>query len=210
MFDRKQKLAMIAGSASLLAGTMVGPIPVAHGAQDWTLRTTTVPRDSHCAIAGPERKLRKLGPVDVDTNSPAADTMFRDFKRVVGRPEEVDQIREGGLTASYLGGHAGRFAFVSFGDVERPGQLQLQYATLTGRRWVTGKGVRVGSTLTRIKQRYGNQAYKVPDPLRKGTWWRLAGHCGYPLVDGPVNVIEARITGGRVSALMVWIGAAGD
>jgi hypothetical protein len=210
MVDKKRKVAVASASVSLLVGTMIGSTPPGQAAQDWTVKTVTVPKDSHCTIPGRERELRKLGPANVRTGSPSADTTFRDFKLAVGRPEEVDKLGGAGVTASYLGGHAGRFVFVSFGEVASRGDLKLQYGTLTGRRWVTEKGIRVGSTLARIKERYGKQAWQVEDPPRKGIWWRLAGHCGHPLFDGEIDVIEARIVNGRVSAFYVWVGAAGD
>jgi hypothetical protein len=210
MFHRTRGLIVTAGSGALLAGAMAGVAP-AQAAKDWRLRTAVVPDDPNCAIPGPDRVLRKLGPVNVLAGSPGAQTKYRDFRRAVGRPKGVAKIPGGqGITASYPGGPAGTFAFISFGAVERRGQLQLQYATLTGRRWVTEKGVRVGNRLAKIKKRYRQQAWRIDGPQRPGNWWRLAGHCGHPLVTQEITVIEAKIKRGRVKAFYVWVGAAGD
>lgn len=210
MIHRCRPLVVAAGSGALLAGALVGLAP-AQAAKDWKIRTAVVPDDSHCTIPGPDRVLRRLGPANVRFGTPGVDTTFRNFKRAVGRPAEVEDLRGvPGITASYGGGHAGEFAFVSFGNVERRGQLRLQYGTLTGKRWVTERGVRVGNKLTKIKKRYRSQAWKIANSPRPGNWWRLAGHCGYPLVDEEIPVIEARIKRGRVKSFFVWVGAAGD
>lgn len=209
MVHRNRRLIIMAGSGALLAGALVGVAP-AQGARDWKVRTAVVPDDWHCLVPGPDRVLRRLGPVNVRLGSSGVETKYRAFRREVGRPDKVDRIRGEGITASYRGAHAGRFSFITFGGVQRRGDLQLQYATLTGRRWVTERGIRVGNKLARIKKRYGAQAWRVRHPERPGNWWRLAGHCGYPLVDEEIEVIEAKIRRGRVVAFFVWVWAAGD
>lgn len=99
-----------------------------------------------------------------------------------------------------------RITFQNFGGVDscEPSGGRAQKAVIRGdRRWRTDRGLRLGSTVTRLERLYPN-ARRTPR--------------GFRLVEGilpfgrPVRyaVLGARIANGRLRAFTLFIGAAGD
>jgi hypothetical protein len=68
-------------------------------------------------------------------------------------------------------------------------------------RWRTARGLRVGMSLPVLRRLY-------PAATRHGTYWWVVR--GFLPGVGPYGVISARVVGGRVVALRVWIGGAGE
>lgn len=190
-----------------LAGA-VAPVP-AQSAADLVIRTKKVAKDSHCSFPGRARKLKQLGPADVRSWRPGADVTFGAFKAELGRPDRVRAVDPSHIVATWTGGRAAKLHFLSFGGETDRDDLVLQWGSLTGGRWVTSRGVDVGSTLAAVKDAYGREAWRV-HLGRPGTWWRIAGYCGYPLVDGEATALAVRFVGGKVRSFVAFVGAAGE
>jgi hypothetical protein len=98
-----------------------------------------------------------------------------------------------------------RITFQNFGGVDSctPSGGRAQKAVVDDDRWRTGKGLRIGNEITRLRRLY-------PDAQRTPR--------GFRLVEGILPfgqprryaVLGARVSGGRVSAFTMFIGAAGD
>jgi hypothetical protein len=99
-----------------------------------------------------------------------------------------------------------RIAFQNFGGTDscRPGGGRAQKAVVAGGRpWRTSNGLRLGDTTARLRRLH-------PDAKRTGRGFRLVEAVlpfGRPT---RYSVLGARISGGRVSAFTLFIGAAGD
>jgi hypothetical protein len=78
-------------------------------------------------------------------------------------------------------------------------------ASFTARsgRFRTWRGLRVGAPVSRIRARHPNAS------RHRRTYWLKTGVSPYG-DGGRVPVVRARVAGGRVTALMGYIGAAGD
>lgn len=98
-----------------------------------------------------------------------------------------------------------RITFQNFGGVDSctPSGGRAQKAVVDDDRWRTGKGLRIGNEITRLRRLY-------PDAKRTPR--------GFRLVEGILPfgqprryaVLGARVSGGRVRAFTMFIGAAGD
>jgi hypothetical protein len=99
-----------------------------------------------------------------------------------------------------------RIAFQNFGGVDscEPRGGRAQKAVIKDdRRWRTTKGLRIGNTVDRLRSLHPN-ARRTPR--------------GFRLVEGilpfgrptPYAVLGARVSGGRVTAFTLFVGAAGD
>jgi hypothetical protein len=98
-----------------------------------------------------------------------------------------------------------RITFQNFGGVDscEPSGGRAQKAVVDDDRWRTGKGLRIGNEITRLRRLY-------PDAKRTPR--------GFRLVEGILPfgqprryaVLGARVSGGRVSAFTMFVGAAGD
>lgn len=76
----------------------------------------------------------------------------------------------------------------------------LQALTIRSRAWRTIGGLRVGHSTSRLHRLY-------PDAeLRSGVWELVTAEFG----DTPVATISALPRNGRVAALKLWVGGAGD
>jgi hypothetical protein len=99
-----------------------------------------------------------------------------------------------------------RITFQNFGGVDscEPSGGRAQKAVVGGdSRWRTAKGLRVGNRVARLRRLY-------PRARRTPRGFRLAQGIlpfGTPV---PYAVLGARVTGGRVRAFTLFIGAAGD
>jgi hypothetical protein len=135
--------------------------------------------------------------------------------RPARNPRLAAAIRAYGQTTSRRGGgeicrvrwaNIGvRITFQNFGGVDscEPSGGRAQKAVVDDDRWRTGKGLRIGNEITRLRRLY-------PDAKRTPR--------GFRLVEGILPfgqprryaVLGARVSGGRVSAFTMFIGAAGD
>jgi hypothetical protein len=98
-----------------------------------------------------------------------------------------------------------RITFQNFGGADscEPSGGRAQKAVVDDDRWRTGKGLRIGNRIARLRRLY-------PDAKRTSR--------GFRLVEGILPfgeprryaVLGARVSGGRVSAFTMFIGAAGD
>jgi hypothetical protein len=98
-----------------------------------------------------------------------------------------------------------RITFQNFGGVDscEPSGGRAQKAVVDDGRWRTAKGLRIGNEITRLRRLY-------PDAERTPR--------GFRLVEGILPfgqprryaVLGARVSGGRVRAFTMFIGAAGD
>lgn len=69
--------------------------------------------------------------------------------------------------------------------------------------WRTNRGLRVGSSLKRLKNLYPKARHH-----RRGEWWLITD--GLPYGEGPSPILYAQVTKKRVSSISVWVGGAGD
>jgi hypothetical protein len=98
-----------------------------------------------------------------------------------------------------------RITFQNFGGVDscEPSGGRAQKAVVDDDRWRTGKGLRIGNEISRLRRLY-------PDAERTSR--------GFRLVEGILPfgqprryaVLGARVSDGRVRAFTMFVGAAGD
>lgn len=100
--------------------------------------------------------------------------------------------------------------FVNLG-ARRPGQTtcsptvgKLQSAEVRGRALQTQNGLRVGDTLARLRRLH-------PAARRHGSqWWLATAPNPFGRPGARMSIVRANVKDGRVSALVLWIGAAGE
>ncbi len=97
-----------------------------------------------------------------------------------------------------------RVDMANFGLGDRCNDGFAQRAVIAGpagrRRWRTERGLRVGDSLARLRRLY-------PAASRHGrSWWVVPGR----FIGYRIGIVSAIVSGGRVTALKVWIGGAGD
>lgn len=82
------------------------------------------------------------------------------------------------------------------------GEGNAQSATVTDARWRTARGLHVGDRLGRLRELY-------PGASRHGrAWWLISRRS--PFGEGRFAPLAAVVADGRVRALEVWIGGAGE
>jgi hypothetical protein len=96
-----------------------------------------------------------------------------------------------------------------------PDRINVWTIRVTGQGWVTGRGVRVGSPVALLKQRYlrAKRTRGVREWYGSGYWLvtrrqACIGSCKDAFVEAPVLVAET--AAGRVRTLVLVIGAQGD
>jgi hypothetical protein len=96
--------------------------------------------------------------------------------------------------------------FVSFGgatSICAGDEGRAQSFKVRGDRFRTWHGLRVGQPRSAIRRRHAGARF------RRGAWWLKTAVS--PIGDGSeMAVVDAKVSGGRVSVLRGWIGAAGD
>lgn len=196
---------MIAAVALTVAAPMaMGPAMAA----DWTVRTKKIAKDSHCDDPGSARELTMLGPADVSLSRGNTEVLFAGYASAVGRPDRQRLVDPSHLVATWKGRHAAKLNFLTFGGGTDRDLFALQYGKLTGKGWVTQRGIRVGNSLTQARNMYGREMWRTQDGP-KGTW-RIAGHCSYPIGEGDGPVLTVKIRDGRIVWIGVMVGAAGE
>ena len=78
-------------------------------------------------------------------------------------------------------------------------------ATVTGRAWRTGKGLRVGSTVAQLRRLYPAARFHTGFAPERG-WWLVPRRRCAEVGGGPYPGLLARMRAGRVSALVVTVG----
>jgi hypothetical protein len=79
-------------------------------------------------------------------------------------------------------------------------------ATVTGRTWRTAKGLRVGSTIARLRTLYPRARLHAGYAPWSG-WWLVTRHACAEVGGSPYPGLLARTRAGRVSALVVAVAA---
>ena len=100
--------------------------------------------------------------------------------------------------------------FVNLGG-SRPGQTtcsptlgKLQSAEIRGPALQTQNGLRVGDTLARLRKLH-------PAARRRGgSWWLATAPNVFGTPGTRISIVRANIRDGKVSAFVLWIGAAGE
>lgn len=125
---------------------------------------------------------------------------------VFGRPSQIRPVADGsdGCTVRWkrLGLNA---TFANFGieSACAPRGGRLQSATITSPRFRTSRGVRVGGRSSTIRDKH--RLARFVD----GSWW-IAGATSPFGDEREIPTVRALVRGGRVWALKLWVGAAGD
>ena len=98
-----------------------------------------------------------------------------------------------------------RFLFVNLGGGGPcdPALTKTQVVRAFDPRWRTGKGLRVGAGLRRLRRLY-------PGATRHGrSWWLVKGRRPFG-GGGPYPVLRATLKGGRVRSFALDVGAGGE
>jgi hypothetical protein len=137
----------------------------------------------------------RLGPLRPQTHP-----FPRDAKAAFGRPSSQRAgrgtcgIRWSGLKLSTL-----FTSFAAIGDFCRDGRLQT--AVLRSKVWRTWRGLRVGMRSSRVRGLHNNARFE------RGKWV-LASQTVFGSEPSPT--VSALVRDGRVTALSLFVGAAGD
>ena len=147
----------------------------------------------------------KLGPVRVNTRTSNLSNAYRAF----GRPSSVTGK---GTTRRVRWNAAGvSIVATTFGGCRRrtrcrTDELLVQAARVTGPRWQTMAGLRIGDPGTRISELYP-QRDAPADGDGDVVLTTAYSEIGDP---GEIPIITAQVRGGLIAGFVVWIGAAGD
>jgi hypothetical protein len=137
----------------------------------------------------------RLGPLH-----PLRHPFLRDARAAFGTPTTVRASR--GECRARWGRLKLKALFTSFGGISdfcRDGRFQT--AVVRSRVWRTWKGLRVGMRSSRIPELHPNAKFE------RGKWV-LASQSVFG--NDPAPTVSAHVRGGRVRALSLFIGAAGD
>ncbi len=165
---------------ALLAAIALALVPVAH-AHTYTISTK-------------RGFVARLGPLHV-----RAHPYLRDAIAAFGRPQAIRPLREAckvrwsslELTAT----------FTSFGrTTDYCGEGLFQAAVVRSRIWRTWAGLRVGMRSSRVTALHRNARFT------EGKWVLRT----QSVIGSGSPTVSALVRGGRVFALSLWIGAAGD
>jgi len=99
-----------------------------------------------------------------------------------------------------------RILFANFGagGACAPRLGRAQVAVVSGRRWRTAQGLRIGATPRRLREVYPRADRVGARSYRIVTAFTPFG------VDRPYAVVSARLSEGRVSSFRLFVGAAGE
>jgi hypothetical protein len=161
---------------------VVVALPAAAGARTYTITT--------------ERGfVVRMGPLRVKSHP-----YLRDAAAAFGRPGSVRPGR-GACTARWPALKL-KALFTSFGAVDDfCAQGLLQTAVVRSRVWRTWAGLRVGMPSARVRELHHNARFADGK-------WVLATQTVYG--PEPAPTVSALVGGGRVRALSLWVGGAGD
>lgn len=162
------------------------------------------PKPPHVLQTGTDDYLTHLGPVRVNTRTSRLSGAYRAF----GRPSSasgkanVRRVRWKAAGVSILG--------VTFGGCRRKtcrtSELLIQSARVTGPRWQTEAGLRVGDPAARIAELYPEKT-APSDGSGDVVLQDAFSQIGEP---GDIPIVTALVRGNVVAGFDVWVGNAGD
>jgi hypothetical protein len=137
----------------------------------------------------------RMGPLKVKSHP-----YLRDARAAFGRPASVRPGR--GVCTVRWSALKVTAKFTSFGGIaDFCGQGLFQTAVLRSSVWQTWAGLRVGMPSTRVRELHHNAKFT-------GGKWVLATESVFGA--GPSPTVSALVSSGRVTALSLWVGQAGD
>jgi hypothetical protein len=162
------------------------------------------PKPPH-VIRTTDDHVSKLGPVRVNTRTSNLSNAYRSF----GRPSSVTGK---GTTRRVRWNAAGvSIVAATFGGCRRrtrcrTDELLVQAARVTGPRWQTMAGLRIGDPGIRISELYPQR-----DAPADGDG-DVVLTTAYTEIGDPreIPIVTAQVRGGVIAGFVVWIGAAGD
>ena len=100
-----------------------------------------------------------------------------------------------------------RILFANFGGGSAcaPRLGRAQVAVVSGRRWRTAQGLRIGATPGRLRE-----VYPGADRVGARSYRIVTGRSVIGSDDGPYAVVSARLSRGRISSFRLFVGAAGE
>jgi hypothetical protein len=95
--------------------------------------------------------------------------------------------------------------FTSFGGGMSCADSYAQKAKIRGHRdkWRTQRGLRIGDSAEKLKNRY-------PNAWKHGPNWWLAYQRHSMIGTGPHSIVVAKVRGQEVTKFRLWLGGAGD
>lgn len=186
----------LATAGAVALGLVVAPAASA--------QTPAPPKPPHVLKTGATDYLTHLGPVRVNTRTSSLSGAYRAF----GKPSSargkanVRRVRWKGAGVEILG--------VTFGSCRRKtcrtSELLIQSARVTGPRWQTMAGLRVGDPAARIAELYpGEEAPSdgKGDVVVQDAFSQIGD-------AGDIPIVTALVRKGVVAGFDVWVGNAGD
>ena len=76
---------------------------------------------------------------------------------------------------------------------------------MSGRRWRTAQGLRIGATPGRLRE-----VYPGADRVGARSYRIVTGRNVFGSGDEPYAVVSARLSDGRISSFRLFVGAAGE
>ncbi|MEV4419493.1 hypothetical protein AB0L40_05880 [Patulibacter sp. NPDC049589] len=162
------------------------------------------PKSPHVLTTTSEGFLSRLGPVRVNTRTSTLSAAYRAF----GRP--TTSRGKGTLRRVRWKAAGVSIVAATFGGCRRKAcrtsELRIQSARVTGPRWQTAAGLRVGEPMARIAELYVD----ATPPADGSGDVVLQDAFSYVGEGGDIPIVTARVRGGVVSGFDVWVGAAGE
>lgn len=179
--------------AALVAGVTYAAPPA--GAQ--------APKAPHVIRTNSDGWVSRLGPVNVDGRAPSLPNAYRAF----GRPTSATGSRSLRRVRWKAAGVS--IVATTFGGCRsqtcRTNELHVQSARVSGPRWQTSAGLRVGDPMARIAELY---SAKPPADASANVVVQKGRN---PFGDGgDLPIVTAQVRGGVVKAFDVWVGGAGE
>jgi hypothetical protein len=161
------------------------------------------PKPPHVVRTNADGWVSRLGPVGVDGRRPSLPNAYRAF----GRPTSA--TGSGNLRRVRWKDAGVSIVATTFGGCRRrtcaTNELHVQSARVSGPRWQTAAGLRVGDPMARIGELYPT------DPPADGSANVVVQDVPNPFGDGgDLAIVTAEVRGGVVKAFRVWVGGAGE
>lgn len=201
---RDPRSARVRTAALAVLVTAFGAVATVASAPTATAQTAPAAKSPHVIRLNDEGFVTRLGPVRVVGGRPTLPNAYRAF----GRPSS----ERGKRTVRYVEWRAAGVSITgaTLGGCRRTrcrtDELQVQSARVTGPRWQTAEGLRVGDPTARVAE-----LYDVDVPAGDDSRDVVVADAYYPVGgDGDLPTVTARIRDGIVKGFDVWVGGAGD
>jgi hypothetical protein len=127
-----------------------------------------------------------------------------------GRPTSVRRRFQGGACDVRWRAIGLFVEFYNLGgdDSCRPASGRFRRATMTGRRWRTAKGLRIGDSVARLRRLYPRATFRA-ERFYGRAWWLVTRTSPFGLRDDYPG-LRATVRNGRVQAFVVEYAAGGD